>query len=58
MSVGQIVKQPCIKELVYSLAIVAKDHLEQLSDAGLNHGWVNWVVSLNENSVNWEEQVL
>lgn len=58
MSVGQIVKQPCVEELVHSLAVVAEDHLEQLTDARLDHGWVNWVVCLNENSVYWEEQVL
>ena len=57
VSMCQVIKQSSIKELVNSFRIVWKDHLKQFSDAWLYHRRVNWIIRLNENSVDWEKEI-
>ena len=55
MRMGQVIKQPGVEEFVDGFAVVWEDHFEKLTDAGLNHWWVNWMICLNEDSIDREE---
>jgi len=55
MSMSEVIKQSCVKKFVNCFAVVGEDHLEELTNARLYHGRVNWVISLNKDSVNWEK---
>jgi len=58
MSMSEVIKQSCVKKFVNCFTVVGEDHFEELTNARLYHGRVNWVISLNKDSVNWEKQIL
>ena len=54
----EIIKKSCVKELVDSLTVVRKDHLEKFTDARLDHRWIKWMVRLFKDSVDRIKKIL